>query len=261
MRVASQSEVAADFAEFVKAAKSGPVVVTSKGKPIAVLLRAEDEEDLERLLMGHSPKLQSILESARKRFRAGDNPRLVDHVRRGLSGPWFEIEGRPCNTFGRGKDRTVRTVGNSRRLDTSRTDAEGVSAEFFKLDCRRPSKQLASQRPRPQSDHYGRGPGIPTNPWRRSGPEPKATPLRRPAMTHWRAGKVRPRHASEAMTGPRSPNQAGGRSGLHYQYVVMVGGRRKTRQWVATPLPKPIPDPPGGGYGEGPCFMKSSQSR
>lgn len=71
MRVASQSEVAADFAEYVKVAKSGPVVVTSKGKPIAVLLRAEDEEDLERLLMGHSPNLQSILESARKRFRAG----------------------------------------------------------------------------------------------------------------------------------------------------------------------------------------------
>jgi prevent-host-death family protein len=70
VRVASQSEVAADFAEFVKAAKSGPVVVTSKGRPIAVLLGAEDEEDLERLLMGHSPKLQSILEAARKRFRA-----------------------------------------------------------------------------------------------------------------------------------------------------------------------------------------------
>jgi hypothetical protein len=30
VRVASQSEVAADFAEFVKAAKNGPVVVTSK---------------------------------------------------------------------------------------------------------------------------------------------------------------------------------------------------------------------------------------
>lgn len=71
MRVASQSEVAADFAEYVKAARRGPVVVTSKGKPIAVLLGAENEEDLERLLMGHSPKLQSILESARKRFRAG----------------------------------------------------------------------------------------------------------------------------------------------------------------------------------------------
>jgi len=41
------------------------------GKPVAVLLRTEGEEDLERLLMGHSPKLQTILEAARKRFREG----------------------------------------------------------------------------------------------------------------------------------------------------------------------------------------------
>lgn len=71
MRVATQNEVAADFAEYVKATKSGPVVVTSKGKPVAVLLRSESDQDLERLLMGYSPKLQAILEAARKRFRAG----------------------------------------------------------------------------------------------------------------------------------------------------------------------------------------------
>jgi PHD/YefM family antitoxin component YafN of YafNO toxin-antitoxin module len=71
VKVATQSEVAADFAEYVKATKSGPVVVTSKGKPVAVLLRTDGEEDLERLLMGHSPELQSILEAARKRFRQG----------------------------------------------------------------------------------------------------------------------------------------------------------------------------------------------
>ena len=70
MTVASQNEIAADFAEYVKAAKAGPVVVMSKGKPVAVLLRTEGEEDLERLLMGHSRKLQAILEAARKRFRA-----------------------------------------------------------------------------------------------------------------------------------------------------------------------------------------------
>jgi prevent-host-death family protein len=69
MKVATQQEVAADFAQFVKATKQGPVVVTSKGKPVAVLLRSESEEDVERLLIGHSPKLQSILEAARKRFR------------------------------------------------------------------------------------------------------------------------------------------------------------------------------------------------
>jgi prevent-host-death family protein len=63
--------VASAFAEYLKASERGPVVVTRKGKPVAVLLRTESEEDLERLLMGHSPKLQTILEAARKRFREG----------------------------------------------------------------------------------------------------------------------------------------------------------------------------------------------
>ena len=55
----------------MRSSERGPVVVTRKGKPVAVLLRTEDEADLERLLLGHSPKLQTILEAARKRFRAG----------------------------------------------------------------------------------------------------------------------------------------------------------------------------------------------
>jgi hypothetical protein len=36
-----------------------------------VLLAADDHDDIERLLMGHSPQLQAILEAARRRFRAG----------------------------------------------------------------------------------------------------------------------------------------------------------------------------------------------
>ena len=71
MKVASLTEIASDFAKYVRACQGGPVVVTRKGKPVAVLLHAEDEDDLERLLMGHSPKLQTILEAARKRFREG----------------------------------------------------------------------------------------------------------------------------------------------------------------------------------------------
>ena len=68
---ATQQEVAVDFDRYVQASKKGPVVVTSGGKPVAVLLGSKSEDELERLLMGHSPKLQSILEAARKRFRAG----------------------------------------------------------------------------------------------------------------------------------------------------------------------------------------------
>ena len=84
MKVASQKEVAADFAEYVKATKQGPVIVTSKGKPVVVLLRSGSEDDVERLLMGHSPELQSILEAARKRFRAG---RGIPHEKF-----WKEVE-------------------------------------------------------------------------------------------------------------------------------------------------------------------------
>lgn len=71
MKVASVTQVASDFAVYLKASEQGPVVVTRNGKPVAVLLRTGAQEDLERLLMGHSPKLQAILEKARNRFRAG----------------------------------------------------------------------------------------------------------------------------------------------------------------------------------------------
>lgn len=71
MKVATETEVAAHFSEYVKAAKKGPIVVTSKGKPIAVLLSSQTKEDVDRLLMGHSPRLQLILEAARKRFQEG----------------------------------------------------------------------------------------------------------------------------------------------------------------------------------------------
>jgi prevent-host-death family protein len=71
MRVASVKDVAADFAGFLKESEQGPIVVTRDGKPVAVLLSTGNQEDLERLLLGHSANLQTILEAARKRFRAG----------------------------------------------------------------------------------------------------------------------------------------------------------------------------------------------
>jgi prevent-host-death family protein len=71
MKVASAADVKAHFSLYLKASQEGPVIVTRNGKPIAILLGAGDEEDLERLLMAHSPKLQAILDAARKRFRSG----------------------------------------------------------------------------------------------------------------------------------------------------------------------------------------------
>lgn len=71
MKVASAADVKAHFSLYLKASQEGPVIVTRNGKPVAILLGAGDEEDMERLLMAQSPKLQAILDAARKRFRSG----------------------------------------------------------------------------------------------------------------------------------------------------------------------------------------------
>jgi PHD/YefM family antitoxin component YafN of YafNO toxin-antitoxin module len=102
VRIATQSEVAADFPGYLNAAKKGPVVVTNKGKAVAVLLRFESEDDVERLLMGHSPKLQAILEAARKRFREG---RGIPHEEF-----WKEVQGEPVSK----RPKRGRTTRNGR---------------------------------------------------------------------------------------------------------------------------------------------------
>ena len=71
MKIASVAEVKARLSSFVKASAAGPVVVTRNGKAVAVLLGVEDDEELERLLLAHSPKLRAILDAADRRIEQG----------------------------------------------------------------------------------------------------------------------------------------------------------------------------------------------
>ena len=71
MKIASVADVKAKFSGYLKASEQGPVVVTKNGKPVAMLLSVKDEEEIERLLLAHSPKFQSILEVAEKQIRDG----------------------------------------------------------------------------------------------------------------------------------------------------------------------------------------------
>ena len=47
------------------------MIVTRNGKPVAALLAVRDDEDLERLILGHSAHLRTILESARQQISEG----------------------------------------------------------------------------------------------------------------------------------------------------------------------------------------------
>jgi prevent-host-death family protein len=72
MKTASVAKIKAQLNEYLKASDEGPVVVTQNGKPIAVLLRVHGEEELERLMLAHSPKFQAVLTESRRQIRAGE---------------------------------------------------------------------------------------------------------------------------------------------------------------------------------------------
>lgn len=71
MKIASVAEVKAQFSAFVKETEQGPVIVTRNGRPVAALLAVKDDEELERLLLAHSPRLQALLETGRQQIRSG----------------------------------------------------------------------------------------------------------------------------------------------------------------------------------------------
>ena len=72
MTTASVAEIESQFSVFLKASKSGPVVVTRDDKPVAVIVSVQDQEEVERFLMAHSPRLQAVLNSSRKQIREGE---------------------------------------------------------------------------------------------------------------------------------------------------------------------------------------------
>lgn len=85
MKIAPVVEVKAKFSAYLEECKEGPVVVTKNGKPVAVLLSVVDEDELERLILTHSPKFQAILKKGREQVQGGQGIEHQDF--------WREIEG------------------------------------------------------------------------------------------------------------------------------------------------------------------------
>jgi prevent-host-death family protein len=84
MKIAPVAEVKAQFSAYLKASAEGPIVVTRHGKPVAVLLSMEDEEELERLILTYTPKFRTILDAARQQIREGKG---IEH-----EAFWKEVE-------------------------------------------------------------------------------------------------------------------------------------------------------------------------
>ena len=68
MTIASVADVKARLSAYLKESEAGPVIVTRNGKAVAVLVAVTDEDELERLILAHSPKFQAILDKSRRQI-------------------------------------------------------------------------------------------------------------------------------------------------------------------------------------------------
>ncbi len=73
MRVVSLADVKARLSAYLdECGIEGPIVITRNGKTAAVLLVPYDDDDLERLLLGRSPRFQALLNRSRRSIEAGE---------------------------------------------------------------------------------------------------------------------------------------------------------------------------------------------
>jgi prevent-host-death family protein len=72
MRIAPLADVKARLSAYVdECGVEGPVVITRNGKAVAVLLVPNDDDDLERLMLGRSPRFQALLDRSRESIQKG----------------------------------------------------------------------------------------------------------------------------------------------------------------------------------------------
>jgi prevent-host-death family protein len=74
MKTASVARMKARFSAYIRESKTGPVVITRNGKPVGVLLAVEDEDEIERLILGYTPRLRALVEAAEQRLPRGPGP-------------------------------------------------------------------------------------------------------------------------------------------------------------------------------------------
>src|ERR1700675_4206965 len=68
MKIVPVADVKARLSAYLKESQEGPIIITRNGKPVAVLLAVTDEDELERLVLAHSPKFQALLDKSRRQI-------------------------------------------------------------------------------------------------------------------------------------------------------------------------------------------------
>src|SRR5690348_513343 len=72
MRIIDLEELKANLGSHIdECATEGPIVIMQNGKTAAVLLVPHDDDDLEQILLGRSPRFQAMLDRSRRSVEEG----------------------------------------------------------------------------------------------------------------------------------------------------------------------------------------------
>jgi hypothetical protein len=71
MKTASAAKIAAQFDDYLAESRKQPVLITRKGKAIAVILAVENKAEAEQLAARHARSLRSVFEEAHQQLQQG----------------------------------------------------------------------------------------------------------------------------------------------------------------------------------------------
>ena len=73
MKIAPVADIKAHLSSYLDECQDAPVIVTRNGRPAALLIPApEDDDDLERLLLAHTPRFRRMIDDAAARIEKGE---------------------------------------------------------------------------------------------------------------------------------------------------------------------------------------------
>lgn len=78
MKIAPLAEVKDHFSAYIDESHESPIIVTRNGRPVAMIIAIEDEDDLDTLLLVHDQRFLQLLEDARQRVRVTGGMSLAE---------------------------------------------------------------------------------------------------------------------------------------------------------------------------------------
>ncbi len=71
MKIAPVADIKAHLSSYLDQVENGPVIITKNGRPVAALVAVTGEDELERLVLAHTPRLRQLLDAAAERIKRG----------------------------------------------------------------------------------------------------------------------------------------------------------------------------------------------